>query len=189
MKRSMLCVAILMAGITAVQAEELQSGGFDWTGVSMGIVGSTNDGKDIWDADYTLERSEFVGGLISYDKQFDSLVLGGRISGQFGAMKEDEYPGFEYQGFYDFNVRLGLAIDNALVYSTGGYSISQIEEDDVSYTRGGYNVGGGLDYAVSDNVVFGAEYVYRSFDANCEPHGDPIEQQVHSVQAHIVFKF
>lgn len=190
MRKTLLSAAIALAVVTSNgHAADLQAGEYDWTGISIGLVGSTNDGKDIWDEDFTLERSEFLGGFAGYDQQFGQFVLGGRVTGQLGSMNEDEYAAFEYKGFYDFNARLGVAIDRALIYSTGGYSISDIEEDGESYTRGGFNIGGGFDYAVNDSVVVGAEYVYRSFDANCEPHGDPLEQQVHSVQAHIAFKF
>ena len=179
-----------LAVSSALAADVAMPADYDWSGISIGIVGSHNSGKDVWsDGDYPLEDAMFFGGFVGYDYQIDHFVLGARATGQFGSMKEEDYPSFEYQAFYDFNGRAGFALDRALVYATGGYSISSIEEDGTSYTRGGYNIGGGLEYAVTDNVIVGAEYVYRAMDAECEPHDESFEQKINTVQAHIAFKF
>jgi outer membrane immunogenic protein len=186
-------VAALLSSIatsSVFAADVLAPPEYDWSGISVGVVGTYNTGKDVWeDGDYPLEDVGFFGGFVGYDHQFGSFVLGARATGQFGSMKEDDYPDFEYQAFYDFNGRAGFAMDRALVYATGGYSVSSIEEDGESYTRGGYNIGGGLEYALTDNVIVGAEYVYRALEADCEPHGDTFEQKISSVQAHVSFKF
>lgn len=185
-------VAVLapLAASRAFAADVSVPAEYDWTGISVGVVGSYNTGKDVWeDGDYPLEDAAFLGGFIGYDYQVDHFVLGARATGQFGSMKEKDYPDFEYQAFYDLNGRAGFALDRALIYATGGYSISSIEEDGEAYSRDGYNIGGGLEYAVTDNVIVGAEYVYRALEADCEPHGDQFEQKINSVQAHVSFKF
>lgn len=187
---AMAALLVSFAASEALAADLPVPADFDWSGISVGVIGSYNSGKDVWaDGDYPLKDAMFLGGFVGYDHQIDSLVLGARMSGQFGTMQEEDYPAFEYQAFYDFNGRAGFALDRALVYATGGYSISAIEEDGVSYNRGGYNVGGGLEYAVTDHVIVGAEYVYRALEADCEPHDVPFEQKINSVQAHVSFKF
>jgi len=163
---------------------------YDWTGISVGVVGSFNAGNNEWDVDgtYTLENAAFGGGFIGYDHQIDQFVLGARATGQFGSMQEEDYPSFEYQSFFDFNARAGFAMDRTLIYATGGYSISNIEEDGETFSHGGYNVGGGLEYAVTGNVIVGAEYVYRSLEADCV-HDMQFQQKINSVQAHVSLKF
>jgi outer membrane immunogenic protein len=69
--------------------------------------------------------------------------------------------------------RLGLAWDRALIYATGGLAIGEIRasltnlstgfSDSASATRIGWTVGGGVDYAITNNWSVGAEYRYTSF--------------------------
>jgi outer membrane immunogenic protein len=67
--------------------------------------------------------------------------------------------------------RLGIAVDRVLFYATGGAAfgglqsnyVSALGSDSISHTRVGYTVGGGVEYAVTNNVSVRAEYRYTDF--------------------------
>ena len=69
--------------------------------------------------------------------------------------------------------RLGIAFDRVLFYATGGAAFGDLRNnylnvttgalDLTSHTRVGYTVGGGIDYAFTNNVSVRAEYRYTDF--------------------------
>ncbi|MDH6235235.1 outer membrane immunogenic protein [Mesorhizobium soli] len=69
--------------------------------------------------------------------------------------------------------RLGYAMDRFLPYIAGGYSAAQFEmslydaafnrEFSEKTTRNGWNLGVGLDYAATDNLILRAEYRYSDY--------------------------
>lgn len=75
--------------------------------------------------------------------------------------------------------RLGIAWDRFLIYGTGGVAITSFNttyvdsagfftgvpgtNETLSYTRAGWTVGGGIEYAVTDNWSVQAEYRYSDF--------------------------
>ncbi len=68
--------------------------------------------------------------------------------------------------------RLGIAVDRALFYATGGaafaefhqsYAIGGLAVQSPSSTRVGYTVGGGVEYAITTNFSLRAEYRYSDY--------------------------
>ena len=69
--------------------------------------------------------------------------------------------------------RLGIAFDRVLVYGTGGVAFGDLRNtyvntftgatDSFSHTRVGYTVGGGVEYAFTNNLSLRAEYRYTDF--------------------------
>ena len=67
--------------------------------------------------------------------------------------------------------RLGLAFDRALIYATGGVAVADIKHNVVgpvsafsySDTRAGWTLGGGIEYALSNNVTMRGEYRYVDY--------------------------
>ena len=67
--------------------------------------------------------------------------------------------------------RVGIAIDRALFYATGGAAFAAFTDDFASprgfdtftHTRVGYTVGGGVEYAINPNFALRAEYRYSDF--------------------------
>jgi outer membrane immunogenic protein len=70
--------------------------------------------------------------------------------------------------------RLGIAWDRALLYATGGAAFGGFNSffsspngtDTFSSTRVGWTVGGGLEYAVTNNWSVYAEYRYSDFGSS-----------------------
>ena len=69
--------------------------------------------------------------------------------------------------------RLGVAFDRVLVYGTGGVAFGGLHNtyintftgvaDSVDHTRVGYTVGGGVEYAFTNNMSLRVEYRYTDF--------------------------
>ena len=69
--------------------------------------------------------------------------------------------------------RLGVAFDRVLVYATGGAAFGDLRNtyvnfgtaafDQIEHTRVGYTVGGGVEYAFTNNVSVRAEYRFTDF--------------------------
>jgi outer membrane immunogenic protein len=69
---------------------------------------------------------------------------------------------------------VGIAVDRALFYATGGWAVARITNTydttafgggfaSLSHTRDGWTAGGGIDYAVTNNWSLLAEYRYSDF--------------------------
>jgi outer membrane immunogenic protein len=60
-------------------------------------------------------------------------------------------------------------MDRMMVYATGGIALAGGTYNNIAdkvvddYTRAGLTVGGGLEFAVTDNVSIKAEYLYANF--------------------------
>lgn len=181
---------IPLACTSALAADATVSSAHDWSGVSLGLAGSISNGTNEWedDGDFPLAESPFGGAFVGYDRQIDRFVLGGRATAHLGRMREVDYPTFEYRSFLDFNLRTGVAMERMLLYATGGYSVSNIEEDGENFSPTGYNIGAGVEYALTGDMIVGVEYAYRSLEAVC-PHDMRFEQKISSVRAHVALKF
>lgn len=193
MKRILaLTSAICLLGLTgaAHAADQMAAGGVDWSGLTLGAIGTVAGGEDYWPGDgtYDLKTSAFGGAFVSYNVQMDQVVAGAEIKAQFGKMKETDYPSFFYNAFYDFNGKLGYAAGNALIFASGGLTLASGEDDGESFTSSGYNIGGGIDFQLTDRVVVGGEYSYRALNDYC-PHDLPFELSSHSAAAKVGFRF
>ena len=173
----------------SIAIEQGDASAYDWTGLYFGGVASYATGEDQWpDGPYELDDSFFGGVFAGYNYQIGQLVLGGEILGQFGKMKEADYPTLWYENIIDVKARAGFAIDRTLLYVSGGYSLANIEEDGEHFSMDGYNVGLGADFALTENVIIGVEYSYRDIDGTCV-HDVDVEGNVSTFQARASYKF
>jgi outer membrane immunogenic protein len=122
-----------------------------------------------------------LGGTLGWNYQTGALVLGleGDISYDWANGDNNKYydtAGFkseaEMNWFGTARLRAGYAFDRALVYATGGLAYGDVEgKIRDTYPSGtitrsdsngmwGWTVGGGLEYAVTDNVTIKGEYLY-----------------------------
>ena len=73
--------------------------------------------------------------------------------------------------------RLGVTVDRALFYATGGAAFAEFRTryvttlgfDNLSHTRVGYTVGGGVEYAITNNWSLRGEYRYSDFGSFTDP--------------------
>jgi outer membrane immunogenic protein len=141
-------------------------------GTPNGVIGGANVG-------YNYQINQFVLGL-------EGTVDGTSISSQGTAV----FPGgggisastdMPIQG--RITGRLGVAWDRALIYAKGGIAFGGFDTnisaygpgfygtDNISSTRVGWTVGGGIQYAITNNWSVRAEYLYTDWGSINENFG------------------
>lgn len=115
---------------------------YNWSGFYIGAHGG-------WGfADGDFEDGFIVGGHLGVNWQFNNFVLGAEGDGSFVDWGDTEAVG-------TVRLRGGLALDRFLPYVTGGAAFG----DDI-----GWVAGGGVEYALTDNVSAGVEFLHYDYD-------------------------
>jgi outer membrane immunogenic protein len=196
---STVAAAALVTGfvVTGARAADVvaEPAAYDWSGLYFGAhvgygeaymdgqLDTTDGAEDVLDAG-DLDLSDVIGGVhLGYNAQWDSIVAG--IEGDFTwvGLKDhvdDENPsGTEENDHINGNVdflasiraRLGLAMDNLLIFATGGVAFTEADivahqhgnHDQVKFNDVGGVVGGGVELAVAPNISIRAEGLYYFF--------------------------
>jgi outer membrane immunogenic protein len=172
-------------------------GGYAWgendlsaksTGQMVALDAAVIDGDD---GSFDLEG--FVGGAhIGANWQMDSLVLGLEgdieyadlddkidIFNQAGNLAGHDEVEVDWLG--SVRLRGGFAVDRALFYATGGLAVGsaklKTEDDngeslvDETETEWGWTVGGGIEYAFTDDLSARVEYRYTDL-GTIKAHGE-----------------
>ena len=146
---------------------------FTWTGFYVGVNAgygwNTNDSITVGGLRFDLDDDGgFVGGAqAGYNYQIGSFVVGLEGDIQYADFGGDDRFDFDGDGILDgdFNnsdwfgtvrARAGVAFDRALIYATGGFAFA----DDAT----GWTVGGGLEYAFTNNLSAKIEGLYVNLD-------------------------
>jgi outer membrane immunogenic protein len=200
--------------------------GFSWTGFylggALGWIGTNPEyttGAVVLGAPFVVSsassRNGLSYGLLSgYNYQMGQLVLGveGDFTGwtvgkiRYTAITGDFLTAHSKWGG-SIRGRLGYAADRALLYVTGGAAFVS-DETSIPFTgisiggdgtRWGWTVGGGLDYAITNNWFTGIEYRYSQYEAKTFVYPIPIlnlgfvgfrqELSTNQVMARIGYKF
>jgi len=165
---------------------------FTWTGAYVGgFVGgnwnrvapiSLNNGS----ADPVLNSNGLtIGALGGYNYQFNQFVLGAEIEAGYdrrGTSRSFVIPGFAANGlntvtdFGNFEGRLrgrvGYAIGPVLLFVAGGGTLSDLKltyttpggvSQSITHLRGGYNIGGGAEWAFAQHWTIRGEYIYDGY--------------------------
>jgi outer membrane immunogenic protein len=168
---------------------------FTWTGFYVGVnagYGWSNDDFDAFDAADIDDDGGFVGGAqVGYNYQIGSFVVG--LEGDI------QYADFGAEGAFDFDrdgdddrfessdwfgtvrARAGVAFDRALIYATGGFAFA----DDAT----GWTVGGGVEYAFTNNLSAKIEGLYVNLDNDDDFPGFDGETDFGVVRAGLNFRF
>jgi outer membrane immunogenic protein len=146
---------------------------FTWTGFYVGVNAgygwNANDSITVGGVRFDLDdEGGFVGGAqAGYNYQIGSFVVGLEGDIQYADFGGDDRFDFDGDGLLDddFNnsdwfgtvrARAGVAFDRALIYATGGFAFA----DDAT----GWTVGGGLEYAFTNNLSAKIEGLYVNLD-------------------------
>ena len=145
---------------------------FSWTGFYVGAnagYGWGNVNANGWANVGDLDG--FVGGgQIGYNYQMGQFVLGLEADLQGADLSSGNNLGLlnvKTDYFGTVRARVGVAFDRFMPYITGGWAYGNVKtsipgigfSSDRSHT-GGYAVGGGLEYAFTNNIIAGVEYLY-----------------------------
>lgn len=149
---------------------------FSWTGFYIGAHGGwawAESGDDFFPDDDIDADGFVIGGQIGYLWQADWVVFGVEGDGSFVDLEDtvfdDDDDEWDVDGSYlaSFRGRLGMAFDRFMIYGTGGIGFTNVDidlagdGDDVDFM--GWVAGGGIEYAITDNVSFGVEYLHYDF--------------------------
>jgi outer membrane immunogenic protein len=146
---------------------------FTWTGFYVGVNAGYgwNDGTSVTFPNGLVVSTDgnddggFVGGAqIGYNYQIGSFVVGVEGDLQYADFGDNRY-NFGAAGIFEdgsddwfgtVRARAGVAFDRALVYATGGFAFA----DD----RAGWTLGGGLEYAFTNNLTGKIEGLYVNLE-------------------------
>jgi outer membrane immunogenic protein len=123
------------------------------------------------------------GGHVGYLQQFGSFVVGAEAEAQALDITYDTFSFIKVNNAYTLKGRAGVAFDRWLVsgHLGGSYLTTNIKLHDW-----GWAGGAGIDYAVTDHLVLGAEYTHHWFD-NFD--GTLIDGHIDDVSARVSYKF
>ncbi len=168
---------------------------FTWTGFYVGVnagYGWSNDDFDAIDAADVDDDGGFVGGAqVGYNYQIGSFVVGLEGDIQYADFGADGTFDLDGDGAFtdDFDssdwfgtvrARAGVAFGQALIYATGGFAFA----DDAT----GWTVGGGLEYAFTNNLSAKIEGLYVNLEEDDIP-GIDYEADFGVVRAGLNFRF
>lgn len=145
---------------------------FTWTGFYVGANAGYGWGNVNADGFANVgDLDGFVGGgQVGYNYQMGQFVLGLEADLQGADLSSGSNLGLvnvKTEYFGTVRARVGVAFDRFLPYITGGWAYGNVKtsipgiafSSDKTHT-GGWTVGGGLEYAVTNNIIAGVEYLY-----------------------------
>jgi outer membrane immunogenic protein len=203
---------------------------FTWTGCYVGVhVGHGSgpykwiDPADGFDAEEPIGRGTHKGflggGQVGCNYQFGQFVVGSETDFSVASVKGSFIPAdslVTYRSKLDFlstsAIRAGIAIDRTLIFVKGGFAIGRMnhswadaESSSNEYhgpkeTRVGFVVGGGVEYAFTQNWSAKLEYNYVDFGKRliAGQHNDEgiledevykVANRVHLVKVGLNYKF
>ncbi|MCB5175503.1 outer membrane protein [Microvirga lenta] len=192
---------------------------FTWTGFYVGAnvgYGWNTGTSRYYDPAFGYVGSGRSGGFVGggqagYNYQLGMFVLGAETDIQYAAVgnKGASYGTVYYSGnsdgfFGTIRARIGVAFDRALVYGTGGFAYGDVggnrAHDPVlgyhrgNSTNGGWTLGGGVEYAVSNNISAKVEGLYVNLDTKSnyalgDQHHDRRDTEFGVLRAGLNYKF
>lgn len=197
--------AALAVAVPAAQAADLPAyepapavavPSFTWTGAYIGaqvgyIWGRASDMKN---------DGVMVGAYAGYNVQLDNSPVVFGIETDFNFSDQDGSKfrrGARTRLDSDWNgatrARLGYAFDRFLVYGAAGVAYSDREfkraGSNSSKTAVGWTVGGGVEAAVTDNVVTRVEYRYTDYGSDNFRGGAKSSATEHRIMGGVAYKF
>lgn len=160
---------------------------FTWTGFYAGLNGGyafSNSDNVPWSLNgvgqpaYKLSRDGFTGGAqVGYNMQFNSLVAGLETDINYTDLSKRGFDAFgdtarsRMTYFGTVRGRLGFVpMDRAMIYVTGGLAYGDTKlsaavagttlAGSKTDTNVGWTLGGGVEYALTNNITTKIEYLY-----------------------------
>ena len=149
--------------------------GYDQIKAGSSVDDDGNDNND------QSAEGVFYGAAVGYDVDLGSVVIGPEAEFS-GSSADTDFDDGDFEGFGFGNVsagrdlylgaRVGVkANPNMMFYAKGGYTNAKLNvrsndgttEFDTDYDLDGYRVGGGLEYAFSNNLFANVEYRYSNY--------------------------
>ena len=150
---------------------------YNWTGFYAGVNGGADFVSHTKRA-FGRGTGALVGGTVGYNYQVNQFVAGLEGDWDYSSARNTRTPApgvttkSRLSSIATVRGRLGYAADRALVYVTGGYAGGEVKHSIIDVPKGivasksnfrsGYALGGGIEYAFTNNISAKAEYIYAS---------------------------
>lgn len=150
-----------MAGISAAHADTPLAGGYAGVQGGYDIFGFGTNGKGIEGGVYMgynapVAEKVLVGGEVNFNlTDAKSSLAGAKAKNDYGIAARAGY----------------LVTDSSMLYVRGGYSRALIRVDNLGSKHfDGWNVGGGIEAALTDSMSVRAEFVYTRYNSGLGLH-------------------
>jgi outer membrane immunogenic protein len=168
---------------------------FTWTGFYVGVNAGYGWSDDDFDTVALADDDNdggFIGGAqVGYNYQIGSFVVGLEGDVQYADFGADGTFDFDGDGVFDddfdssdwfgtVRARAGVAFDRALIYATGGFAFA----DDAT----GWTVGGGVEYAFTNNLSAKIEGLYVNLEDDDSVFGNR-DAEFGVIRAGLNFRF
>jgi len=164
-----------------------------WSGLYIGaLFGYSLDDAEEGDAD-GAEGGVYAGANVQINDRFvvgvEGDVLASGVEGELGGV------GFEQDWVGSLRGRVGVALDDFLLYGTGGVTATRLETSSAGLSEGdtalGLTVGAGVEAALSERVTARVEYRYTEFEDKVFRLDEPQDLDLggSTIRAGIGFKF
>ncbi|WP_119391125.1 outer membrane protein [Taklimakanibacter lacteus] len=195
--------------LTSAQAADVvEPAAYDWSGFYVGAQAGYGWGDTDFhylpeDSSVGMEFDGFVGGVtLGFNGQRGNLVIGAEADISYSDFSDDillpsntgantpcleEGCSLDIDWFGTARIRLGYAMDNILPFITGGIAFGDVESTfdigacacEIDETAFGWTIGGGIEWAFSENWSAKAEYLYVNL-GQPDPEGiaDNVPQDV-----------
>jgi outer membrane immunogenic protein len=204
------CAAFLMASVAGAADIEAPPAPYEWGGLYVGLHagylwGDVNIDEEGAPVATGGDIDGFVGGaLAGFNFELDPLVLGieadigwADVDGDGGAAPPE--PDYSYDLNWNAHVRgrAGFAFDRALIFVAGGLAYADLDidqdlEERIGGSYWGWSIGGGIDYAITDEIIGRIEYLHDEFDDKDYEEDEEdytAELNTDTVRAALIFKF
>lgn len=142
--------------------------GYSWGRFGRGtsaLIGKANGGTFGGTLGYNFQSGNFVGG-VEGDLNWAGNSGGRNFAGPVRTSGKQQW-------FGTLRARAGVGVERALIYVTGGYAFGNVKMrvndttipliTSASHTRHGYVIGGGLEYAFTNNISVKTEYLFTRY--------------------------
>ena len=159
---------------------------FSWTGFYIGLNGGYGSGhfRSGGSSVFGDPTGIVLGGQVGYNYQIGQFVLGVENNLDWAHIRNtNTVPGNSFYSRVNaidtFMGRAGVALDRALIFGEFGYAGANVHGVDnglglsQSGWRSGLGVGGGLEYAFTNNISARADYVFSYLGSKTYFAGTP----------------
>ncbi|MBX9990591.1 outer membrane protein [Phreatobacter oligotrophus] len=214
MKTFLLATTALVAFTAGAQAADLGvprspvaaavvAPAFSWTGFYVGAHAGYGFGNSRFVALGVFPTSvngPLLGGQVGFNYQINQIVLGVEADLAFAAItgRPGNFPAISHRTnmLGSLRARGGFAVDRALLYVTGGLGFqgaatAQTPGPAEKYTRMGWTLGAGVEYALTQNWTAKLEYSYYNFGTRTlgPIYGGTVRSDIHTVKIGVNYLF
>ncbi len=153
-----LILSVAVTSLLAVAGAAHAQSAFD------GAYAGAQVGYDNYDFGPGDNAKDIAGGIfVGYNYNVaDKIIVGAEAN--FGLTAADE-AGVDVDESYGLSARAGfLASETVMFYGRGGWTRSNVDFVVGSKTFDGWNVGGGVEAFMADNVSVRGEFVYTNYE-------------------------